>query len=345
MEQKQLSNSEIAGFTHQMAMILHAGISAYEGMAIMKDEQDQSRLSQVCAQIYTALDRGDNFTTALKSTNAFPEYMLNMVDIGETAGRLEEVMNSLSDYYERLYEMEENVTTAISYPMIMIILMFVVVIVLLTQVIPIFNRVFDSLGANVSGFAKGVMNFGNALSTYSWILVILFLVIIVAFLYFRFSSKGQKQFNSFLSEAKFSRKISMKMAVSKFAGGMAIALSSGLDLEESLEMSKQLVDHKLLKMRIEKAEEITKEKDLSEGLVEARVLTGIYARLIKLGYKTGGMDQIFANIAKQYDQETNESLQHAIGIIEPTLVAILSVITGIILLSVMLPLVSIMGSL
>lgn len=342
---KQLNNNQIASFTHQMALILHAGISPYEGMAILKDETDTAEMTSLYTSIYTSLDAGESFSDALKNAQAFPEYLLSMVNIGERAGRLEDVMNSLSDYYERLYDMEENINTAISYPLIMIIMMFVVVIVLITQVLPIFNRVFESLGSNVSGFSLYLLNFGKGLSTYSWIFVLLLLIICGLFLYVRFSKRGRQSFENFLASAHFSKNISMKMALSKFTSGMSIALSSGLDVEESLELSKQLVDHKILKSRIENAEKIMKEKDISAGLTEAHVLTGMYARLIKLGYKTGGMDTIFRDIAKAYDQETTDALSHAISVIEPTLVIILSIITGVILLSVMMPLIGIMGSL
>ncbi|BBH25688.1 type II secretion system F family protein [Intestinibaculum porci] len=341
---KQLNNDQIASFTHQMALILHAGISPYEGMAIMKDEETTD-LSTLYASIDASLDAGESLTAALKQTSAFPDYVISMVNIGETAGRLEEVMNGLSDYYERLYDMEQNINTAVSYPLIMIIMMFAVIIVLITQVLPIFNRVFESLGSNVSGFALYLLNLGKGLTTYSWIFVGLLVIILVLFFYVRFSKKGRQSFIDFLATSHFSRNLSLKMALSKFSSGMSIALSSGLDMEEALDLSKQLIDHKVLRARLEEAEKIMKEKDISTGLTQAHVLTGMYGRLIKLGYQTGGMDTIFRDIANAYDQETSEALSHAISIIEPTLVIILSIITGIILLSVMLPLLGIMGSL
>ena len=126
---------------------------------------------------------------------------------------------------------------------------------------------------------------------------------------------------------------------------MSIALSSGLNIDDSLDMAIALVEHKELKKRIEHAKELMIENDLANSLVEAQVLTGMYARLIKLSSHTGDVDIVMKQIADQYDQETNERIHHLISIIEPTLVAILSVLVGIILLSVMLPLMGIMTSL
>lgn len=344
MEIKKLSNSEIADFTHQLALIIHAGITPYEGMAIMKDEPDE-KLHSLYSQIYDELDAGKNLTESLKTTQAFPEYLINVVDIGEASGRLEEVLNSLSTYYQNLSDMEQDISTAVSYPLIMILLMFAVVIVLITQVLPIFNRVFESLGASVSGFSLYLLHFGQLMTAYSWIFIVILAILVILFLYVKFTQKGRQKFNNFLINGPFSRKTALKMSLAKFTGGMAIALSSGMDVNESFDMAKKLVDHKVLRQRVDQAEEIMKEKDIAEGLTEAHVTTGMYGRLIKLGYRTGGLDAIFKEIADQYTKETEESITHAISIIEPTLVAVLAIITGIVLLSVMLPLIGVMGSL
>lgn len=344
MELNKLTKKEIADFTHQLAIILHAGISPYEGMAILKDDTSV-KLRPLYTNIYNELDQGNDLTQSLKATNAFPSYLINVVSLGESAGRLEEVMNSLSNYYQRLYNIEENITTAVSYPLIMIILMFVIVVVLLTQVLPIFNRVFVSLGTSVSGFSLYLLNFGKTLTAYSWVFIIILALMVILFIMVRYTEKGRERFQRFLIKAPFSKNIALKIALAKFSDGMSIALSSGMDTNEAFDMAKELVDHKVLKARISQAEEIMKEKDLSEGLIEAHVLTGIDAQLIKLGYRTGGVDSIFREIANRYDAETSEALTRAIGIIEPTLVAILAIITGFVLLSVMLPLIGVMGSL
>ena len=116
-------------------------------------------------------------------------------------------------------------------------------------------------------------------------------------------------------------------------------------IEDSFDMAATLIEHQELLKRISIAKEIMLEKDLANSLVEAKVLTGMYARLIKIGGHTGDIDLVMKQIADHYDQETNEKIHHLISIIEPTLVAILSIFVGIILLSVMLPLMGIMSSL
>jgi len=340
-----LKNNYVASFCESMSLILHAGIAPYEGIGILKDENEDKVIQPALDGIYEGLDKGDSLYDSIASTGMFPEYMMQMVKIGETSGRLEEVMDGLQDHYHRLYENTENLRSALSYPMIMIIMMLAVVIVLMTQVLPIFNRVFVQLGSTISGFSRVIMNIGIGMSRYSIIFIIFLIALVGLYYYLMKTDKGRETMSDFLAKASFSKDLSLKMALSKFTSGMAIGLSSGLDIDESFRLSKSLVDHKGLKAQIDEAENIMHEKDIAEGLTEAKVITGMHAQLIKLGYKTGGMDQIFRNISKNYDEEANDSIVRMIGIIEPTLVAILSVLTGIILLSVMLPLIGIMSSL
>jgi len=345
MKKNQLTNSEIASFASQMALILHAGISAYEGISIMKEDNDIEDMQPILDSIFEQLDSGQTLSMALSESQAFPSFMLNMVQIGEESGELEEVMQSLSIHYQRLYENNESLKSAITYPLIMMVMMFLVVLVLITQVLPIFNKVFEQLGSSISGFSKVILDFGMMLSNHAYIFIGLFFILVLLFFYFTKSENGKDKLYDFLGRWRFTKNISLKLSLSKFTSGMSIALSSGLNIDDSLDMAIALVEHKELKKRIEHAKELMIENDLANSLVEAQVLTGMYARLIKLSSHTGDVDIVMKQIADQYDQETNERIHHLISIIEPTLVAILSVLVGIILLSVMLPLMGIMTSL
>ena len=135
------------------------------------------------------------------------------------------------------------------------------------------------------------------------------------------------------------------MAVSKFSAGMALTLGSGLDVEQSLEMTLRLVEHPEISKRIESCLDMMKTEQLNfaQALSKTGIFTGIYARMISIGYKTGALDSLMEKIAATYEEEIDQRLARLISVLEPTLVVILSVIVGLILLSVMLPLLGIMS--
>ena len=345
MKKTLLTNSELANFTSQMALILQAGISPDEGISIMVEDSDNDKTKQFLSSIEELLNQGETLYTSLQQTNAFPAYALHMIQIGELSGRLEEVMRSLSIHYQRQYENNESIKSAVSYPLIMIVMMFVVILVLITKVLPIFNQVFEQLGTSISGFSKAVLDIGKSFSTYSYIYIGILLILLLCFVYFTKSEQGKMKFYDFLTKLRFTKNLTWKLALSKFTSGMSIALSSGLDVSQSMEMAKELIDHKQLKAKITEAEKMLEDHDLATSLIQTNIVSGMYARLLKIGNKTGHTDQIMKEIADRYDQETNEGITRFISIIEPTLVAVLSILVGIILLSVMLPLIGIMATL
>lgn len=123
---------------------------------------------------------------------------------------------------------------------------------------------------------------------------------------------------------------------------MAIALNSGLSPKDSLDMAAKLIDHKMLSKRIAQAKELLEDHDLADSFSQSQIFTGIPSKLLKIGDRTGQTDKVLQNIADRYNQEANERINHLISIIEPSLVIFLAVMVGIILLSVMLPLLGIM---
>lgn len=172
MKDTLLTNSELANFTSQMALILQAGISPYEGIGIMVEDSDNDKTKQFLTSIEDSLNHGEQLYISLQNTNVFPAYALHMIQIGELSGRLDEVMHSLSIHYQRQYENNESIKSAVSYPLIMIGMMFVVVLVLITKVLPIFNQVFEQLGTSITGFSKIILDLGQSFSTYSYIYIL-----------------------------------------------------------------------------------------------------------------------------------------------------------------------------
>ena len=286
MKKTLLTNSELANFTSQMALILQAGISPDEGISIMVEDSDNDKTKQFLSSIEELLNQGETLYTSLQQTNAFPAYALHMIQIGELSGRLEEVMRSLSIHYQRQYENNESIKSAVSYPLIMIVMMFVVILVLITKVLPIFNQVFEQLGTSISGFSKAVLDIGKSFSTYSYIYIGILLILLLCFVYFTKSEQGKMKFYDFLTKLRFTKNLTWKLALSKFTSGMSIALSSGLDVSQSMEMAKELIDHKQLKAKITEAEKMLEDHDLATSLIQTNIVSGMYARLLKIGNKT-----------------------------------------------------------
>ena len=343
--QRLLSNAEIASFCSQTAMILNAGITPYEGMSILMQDTKDEKGKALVNTIIESLGQGETFYKALGETDVFPDYVLHMVELGEQSGNLDNVMQSLAAYYEHEDMIADSIKSAVRYPLIMIGMMLLVIYVLLTKVLPIFNQVFEQLGSEMSGVSASLLSLGNTLNRYGIvILAIIVVVFIVYFLGFK-TRKGKAFTTNFLNEFALTKGFYEKVAAGRFASGLAMTIASGLDTYSSLDLVSVIVEHKKTKEKIAVCKKCIKEGfNLSEALEKADIFSSLYSRMVAVGFRTGSIDQVMGKIAEDYEKDTEKKLSEIIATLEPTLVIILSVIVGLILLSVILPLMGIMTS-
>lgn len=342
---KALSNNELTTFCSQMALILRSGISSTEGLSIMLEDAPEDEGRRILQNVLEEMEMTGNLYSSLEKSGVFPAYLCNMVEIGEQSGRLDDVMSSLAAHYEREESIARNIKNAITYPLVMIVMMLAVVLVLITKVMPVFEQVFQQLGTGLTGFSGSIMSLGQVMNRYALVFVLIAAAAAALFFYFSCTSKGKEQIQHFSRTFVLTRGLSEKIATARFASGMALSLGSGLDTDQSLEMTAKLTEHPVIQKKIESAQNLIQEgSGFSDALLEAGIFSGLHARMITIGFRTGAMDDVMSQIAEQYDEEVNERIIGVVAKLEPTLVAILSVVVGMILLSVMLPLMGIMSS-
>lgn len=341
---KKLNSEEMITFCSQMALILHAGISAFEGISMMMEEQKNPEGEAVLRVIYQEMELGKSLYEGMKTSGVFPEYACQMTLLGETSGRLDEVMHLLAKYYTQENALYKSVRHAVSYPLFMLVMMVGVLMVLMIKVMPIFQEVFLSLGTHMDGTAGAVLKMGQAMSRYSGVMIALFVVLLILCFWISRTETGRERAKNWLKKSRGLRTLIRRMSQHRLAFGMSMSLRSGLDPERSMEMMADLVDDSEMTEKIEQCIDQMKQGIFfEEAVISAGVFDGMQNRMIRIGQRTGSLDQVMEEIAKQCEEEVEESIWHKIGMIEPTIVIVLAALVGIILLSVMLPLMSIMS--
>ena len=342
---KTLSNAEIASFCRQTALIIEAGITPAEGMDILIHDTISAEGKELLERISADCRKGYHFGDALTNTGVFPEYVIRLIALGEESGSLDSVLNSLADYYDREEEIAEGVKSAVTYPLIMIAMMFIIITVLVTKVLPIFKQVFAQLGTEMTPFAEKLMSAGNSLSKYAiYITIVLVLVILICLALYQIP-KTRKSIKRFLNNFPLTKEFYDNMAAGRFASGMYLAFSSGMDTFHSLDMVSELVENEKMEKKIDKVREMIKNRStMPEAITAAQIFSNLYSRMISVGFISGSVDTVMLQIADHYEKATDKQLRRMLSIIEPTLVIILSLIVGVILLSVLLPLMGIMTS-
>lgn len=340
MKKPALSNAYISALCMELHLTFKAGITVSEGMGLLRDGEEDPRTREILAGIADSLESGENISAALIKSGAFPEYMTDTIFIGENTGKLDAVFKSLSEYYDRQDQLSSEIKNAVVYPVILLVMMMFVVVILITNVLPIFNDVFTQLGSTMPALAVWILGVGIGIQQ-NWVIIVIVLAVIIAAICV-WAAVNRRRGDRVL----MSKKIGGKVAVADFTSAMAMTLQSGLDLDESLDMAIRLVKSLDMKAKLERCRELIREgSGFSEAIAAAGVLPGLYCRLLAVGIKAGSSDTAMAEIARRSSDEAEDDIASRISKVEPTLVIIMSVIVGVVLLSVMLPLVGVMSSL
>lgn len=345
MSIKQLDGPYLSSFCMEMSLCLKAGISLSEGIYMLAADETDKDLKEMLDGIYKKMDEGSSFEDALKAADCFPKYVIDMVEIGTKTGRLEDVMRALSGYYTRQEQITASIKNAVVYPFVLMFMLLLVIGVLVVKVLPIFNDVYNELGAEMSAIAVTIMNIGTAITQYAAVILgVVVVLVIIAVIISAVPSLSLKAVTLW-NKVTAGRKVSKKISSARFASGMAMTLASGLDTDESLDMVERITENPVMLGRIKKCRELMASGELFvDAISKAEIFPSLYCRMLSIGFKTGTADTVMEEIARRSEVEVNEDIESIINKVEPTLVIIMSLIVGLILLSVMLPLMSIMTS-
>ena len=343
---KQLTKLEIASFCDQMAMIIKAGITPKDGLELMLTDAKDQGTKEIIESLLVYSRQGESFSFCVKECGFFPMYVVSMIALGEETGQLDDVLVALCNYYEHEEFLSENIRSAIMYPIIMIAMMMLIIILLITKVLPLFNQVFNQLGAQISGVSAFLLSIGKTFQTYSIVLMGILLAIFALVFIMLKTTRGRKIWDKFLEVFPPTKRFLRDIAYGRFARGMSLTLSSGMRIYTAIDLVNELVEHKKVSDQIDTLKALIIEgNNFSEALNKAGIFSKLYSRMIFIGVKSGNVDVVLDKIASLYEEETDRRLNNFISIIEPTLVISLSVIVGLILLSVILPLLGIMSGL
>jgi type IV pilus assembly protein PilC len=280
----------------------------------------------------------------MEQTQRFPTYAVGLTAVGERTGRLEDALDALSRYYEARESQEQRLRSALTYPTILLLIMLVVIVVLLSQVLPVFNDVYASLGGQLTGVAGGLLVLGRWLDGVMPVLCGLLALAVVLLAVYSVSAAFRGWVQSLWRTSRGDRGVSRKLNDAHTAQALAMGLRSGLSPEEALELAAQLLkDTPTAAQRCAQCQvKIEDGQGLAEALGESGVLPASACRLLSMGLRGGTGDAVMEEIARRLADEADLALESKTAKIEPALVLITSLMVGIILLSVMLPLMHIM---
>ncbi|MBE6036618.1 MAG: type II secretion system F family protein [Clostridiales bacterium] len=343
MKQTLFSNREISDFCRSLALLLHAGISTGDGLTLLAEEEPSGPQKEFLNSLAAKADKGLSLSVILRESGRFPAYVCSLLDVGRETGRTEDALHALALYYDDRERLSQRLRTALLYPSLLLLVMLAVIVILLTKVLPVFDEVYASLGSDLTGIAGGLLRLGESLSAVMPLLSVLLALAILFLILFSLLPGFRGALIAFWQKHRGDKGISYKINTARFAQALSMSLSSGLPLEDALTLSASLLtEADPLNGRLQTClQRMEAGETLTRALSASGLLPHAECRLLELSLRSGSGDSAMTAIAERLSEESDLALERKLGQVEPAMVLVTSILVGLILLAVMLPLMNI----
>jgi len=335
-----ITPGDIAIFARQLATMLKAGVPLVQSFDIVGKGHDNASMEILLLGIKADIEAGDTLAEALnKRPLYFDELFCNLVAAGEQAGVLETLLDKIATYKEKTESMKKKIKKALTYPIAVIVVAFVVTTILLIFVVPVFADMFKSFGADLPAFTKMVVHMSEWMQAWWYIVVGIVVGIVYTFGYFK---KRSRAFNHFLDKALLKLPIVglilNKSAVARFARTLATMSAAGVPLVEALESvagacGNIIYTEAVLKMR----EEVATGQRLQFAMQQAGLWPHMVVQMVAIGEESGSMDSMLLKVADFFDEEVDNLVDNLSSLMEPIIMVILGTLVGGLVVAMYLP--------
>lgn len=341
---KRFTPDEVSYFCEQILLVINAGIPLDDGMEILSEDIDDANIRLAAKQISGYISEGMTLFDAMEKTGAFQDYVIKMIKIGMYSGRIEDVLRGLTDYYESRSSILHALRSAVLHPLLLIAMMTAVIVVLIVQVIPMFADIFSRFDSSVSETVMGSISYANTIGFVLLIILLAVVVISVVIALLSAIKPCRDVLGNLASHFFITKKMYTLFSEAKFTEAMSMMISSGIDAVEALEYADELISDKKLKKRIADCRDrVLGGESFADAVCSSRLLRPVYARSIKIAYKSGSFEKVWKKISSRSSYEAEASASNLVAFIEPVLVGVLVSVIGSVMLTIMLPMVDIMS--
>lgn len=336
---KKVKLKHLTVFARQFATMINSGVSITRALSILAEQTENQTLATVIKQLRKDVESGLSLSEALsKQEKIFPPIFVNMARAGEAGGVLDEVLIRLADHFERETGLRSRVKSALTYPVAVFVFSLIIAFVMITFIVPVFMNMFSSLGGELPGATKMLVNLSNFIRTKWYLLIAGLLGIFYGYKAFSGTEKGRYLIDSLKLKLPVFGSLSRRMAIAKFSRTLATLIASGVPILQALDIVADTAENAVVTKAVHKSRSSIKEgESISEPLSKTSVFPPMVVQMISVGEETGSLDNMLKKIADFYDEEVTATVDSLTSLLEPILMIFMGIMIGGIVISLYLP--------
>jgi len=335
---KPFGRAELMRFTRQLAILINAGVPILECMEILHKQEQNMVLKKVVRNISMGVEEGKSLYDAMSTQQGFDKLYCSLVRAGEAAGILDSILVKLAEFLEKAEKLKKQVKSALTYPVIVVIVGIVVVFGLMVFVVPQFVDILKDTGQEVPWVTQTVIDISNFFQNYTLLLIAGIFGGTIFFLNFIKTKEGKQAWDRFTMKAPLFGMLVIKGNLGAFTRTLATMLAAGVPIIDSLEICIETLDNTQIAKDLTKVRKAVIEgKSITEPLGRIAYFPPLVTQMIKVGESTGNLDQMLIKVADVFEEEVEELVGNLTKLIEPIILVVLGGIIGFVLIAMYLP--------
>ena len=345
LKREKVRLKELAVYSRQLSVLIDAELPLIQSLGILSEQQKNKYFKKVIETIKNDVEAGSTLHQAKrKHPKVFDNLYCNLVGSGEQSGSLDVMLRRLAEYIEKTVKLRAQVKQAMIYPVAIVIFALVVATFLLWKVIPVFASIFIELGAELPLLTAVIVKMSNFVVNYILYMFLGLIAFILLFRYYKKTPQGRWTIDRAILKLPLFGKLISKVAISRVTRTLATLISGGVPMLESLKITSSTAGNVLIEKQIMETRRLVSEgKTLHESLKEAGNFPLMMTQMVNVGEATGTLDEMLSKLANFYDEEVETSVAALLSIMEPVLLIFVGGIVGSLVISMYLPIFSLMN--
>ena len=337
---------ELAIMTRQFATLLRAGIPAVSALKALIDQVEARDMERVLRDVREKVTQGDTLAEAMgQHPRFFNELYCNMVKAGEASGQLDTILARLAEYITQQNRLRAKISSALTYPTVMIIVGILVIVVLMTVVVPKLTSLFSKMGKGLPAITRALIAVSSFFQNFWWLLIVMVVLLIALKRAMQASQAGRRRWDRFMMKIPVVGDLIRKTAIARFANTTSTLLASGIPVLESLKIVERVVQNEVIAETVSEVHDaIIEGSDIATPLQASGVFPPMVGYMIATGEQTGQLEELLTTVSDSYEEEVDMAIGRLISVLEPLIIVVLAGVVLFVVAAIIVPLMQ-MGSL
>ena len=338
---------ELVVFTRQLATMIGSGLSLLESLEVLADQAESPGMKITCNRLVSELRGGSDLSAAMATCpKVFNTLYLSMVSAGEASGQMDVILDRLAEYVEATEQLKRDIKSAMTYPVVSLVLVLGITAFLMIGVVPGFKEVFEGLGAELNPLTTNILLISDFLRAQWYVVIGACMTAFFAFVVFKKTKRGAYMCDQMILHVPVFGPLVRKVALARFSRTFATLIRSGVPIMGTLDIVADTAGNQVVAEVVRDSRESVRNGNmLSEPLGQSKVFPPMVTRMIAIGERSGALEQLLEKIAEFYDAQVKAQINALTSLIEPILITFMGAIVGTVVLSVFLPILDIVGEL